>query len=390
MTTDYYTVLGVPRDASEEEIKRAYRKLAMKYHPDVATEPGSAEKFKQIGEAYEVLSDPQKKSLYDRGGDPMSGGAPGFSGFGGGFDFTTIVDAMFGGSMGSRGPRSRVARGQDRLERLTLSLVEAAFGATREMVVESMVVCASCAGSGAADGTKPVTCRTCQGRGEVVQVQRSFIGDIRTSSPCPQCRGYGTVIEHPCPDCYGEGRVRAKRTLTVKVPQGVTTGNRIRLESQGDVGTGGGPAGDLFVELTVAEHRVFTRHGDDLEAILEVPMTQAALGVELPVETIDAERDDCDPAEMVANVTVAPGTQTGARTVVKGKGVPKLRGRGRGDLVITVVVDTPTGLDDTQRELLSLLAKARGEDATQPTLTSGPAGKGHDKGFFGKLKEAFS
>ena len=391
MTTDYYTVLGVPRDASEEEIKKAYRKLAMKYHPDVATEEGSAEKFKQIGEAYEVLSDPDKRSVYDRGGDPMNSGMPGFGGFGGGFDFTTIVDAMFGGSMGSRGPRSRVARGQDRLERLTVSLVEAAFGVTRDMTIESLVVCTACSGSGAADGTKPVTCRTCQGRGEVVSVQRSFIGDIRTSSPCPQCRGYGTIIEHPCPDCYGEGRVRAKRTMSIKVPAGVTTGNRIRLESQGDVGTGGGPAGDLYVEITVAAHRVFTRHGDDLEATLEVPMTQAALGVDLPVQTLDAEREDADPADAVITVSIAPGTQTGARIQVRNKGVSKLRGRGRGDLAITVVVTTPTGLDDTQRELLTLLAKERGEDAPSPSsaLTAGQAGK-HDKGFFGKLKEAFS
>ncbi|MDR0284974.1 MAG: DnaJ domain-containing protein, partial [Propionibacteriaceae bacterium] len=224
MTTDYYSVLGVPKDASEEEIKKAYRKLAMKYHPDVATEAGSAERFKQIGEAYEVLSDPQKRSLFDRGGDPMgSGGMGGFPGFGGGFDFTTIVDAMFGGNVGSRGPRSRVARGQDRLERLSLALVEAAFGTTRDMTIESLVVCGSCAGAGAADGTKPQTCRTCQGRGEVTQIQRSFIGDIRTSSPCPSCRGYGTMIEHPCPDCYGEGRVRTKRSVSVKVPAGVTT-----------------------------------------------------------------------------------------------------------------------------------------------------------------------
>ena len=391
MTTDYYSVLGVPRDASEEEIKKAYRKLAMKYHPDVAPEESSAEKFKQIGEAYEVLSDPQKRSVYDRGGDPMSGGMPGFSGFGGGFDFTTIVDAMFGGSMGSRGPRSRVARGQDRLERLTVSLVEAAFGVTREVNIESLVVCTTCSGSGAADGTKPVTCRTCQGRGEVVSVQRSFIGDIRTSSPCPQCRGYGTIIEHPCPDCYGEGRVRAKRVMSIKVPSGVTTGNRIRLESQGDVGTGGGPAGDLYVEITVAAHKVFTRHGDDLEATMEVPMTQASLGVDLMVATLDAEREDADPADAEITVTIAPGTQTGTRIQVRNKGVPKLRGRGRGDLTITVVVATPTGLDDTQRELLTLLAKARGEDVTGsvPLTSPGQAGK-HEKGFFGKLKEAFS
>ncbi|MCL2736177.1 MAG: molecular chaperone DnaJ [Propionibacteriaceae bacterium] len=400
MTTDYYSVLGVPRDASEEEIKKAYRKLAMKYHPDVASEAASAEKFKQIGEAYEVLSDPQKRSLYDRGGDPMSGGMPGFSGFGGqGFDFTTIVDAMFGGAMGSRGPRSRVARGQDRLERLTLSLVEAAFGATRSVSIDAVVLCESCRGSGAADDTKPVTCRACQGRGEVTQVQRSFIGDIRTSSPCGQCRGYGTIIEHPCADCYGEGRVRSKRKVSVKVPAGVTTGNRIRLESQGDAGTGGGPAGDLFVEIAVAEHPVFTRHGDDLETTLEVPMTAAALGADLIVATLDAEKEDRDDAESEVTIALSAGTQTGSRVVVKGLGVPKLRGRGRGDMVITVFVTTPSVLDDAQRDLLAGLAKVRGEDGPiTPTVFSSSAirttvhgedGKAHT-GFFGKIKEAFS
>ena len=382
MTTDYYSVLGVPRDASEEEIKKAYRKLAMKYHPDVATEEGAAETFKQIGEAYEVLSDPQKRSLYDRGGDPWGGGIPGFSGFGGTFDFTSIVDAMFGGAMGSRGPRSRVARGQDRLERLSLPLVDACFGVTRDIVIESLALCSTCSGSGAADGTQPVSCRTCQGRGEVTQVQRSFIGDIRTSSPCPQCRGFGSIIEHPCSDCYGEGRVRAKRSLAVKVPPGVTTGNRIRLESQGDVGTGGGPAGDLYIELVVADHEMFTRHGDNLESILKVPMTAAALGAELHLATIDAELEGCEEADAVAMVTISPGLQTGARIVVRGKGAPKLRGRGRGDLVITVVVVTPTNLDDAQRELLNKLAEARGED--------GPVRPRADKGFFEKLREAFS
>jgi len=384
MSTDYYSVLGVPRDASDEDIKKAYRKLAMKYHPDVATEDGAAERFKQIGEAYEVLSDPQKRSLFDRGGDPMGGGGfPGFAGFTGGtFDFTTIVESMFGGGMGARGPRSRVARGQDRLERLALTLADAAFGITVEMPIDSLVLCSACSGSGSSDGTKPVTCRTCQGRGEITQVQHSFIGDIRTSSPCPQCRGYGTTIEHPCPDCYGEGRVRARRTMTVKVPPGVTTGNRIRLESQGDVGTAGGPAGDLYVELTVSAHDTFTRRGDDLETVLKVPMTSAALGAELHIATLDAERDDTDPADGSVSVTIGAGTQTGARVVVKNKGVPKLRGRGRGDLIITVVVLTPTNLDDTQRELLNLLAKARSED--------GVIKPGADKGFFEKLKEAFS
>jgi len=384
MSTDYYAVLGVPRDVSDEDLKKAYRKLAMKYHPDVATEAGAADKFKAIGEAYEVLSDPQKRRVYDRGGDPLgNSGMPGFGGFSSNFDFTSIVDAMFGGAMGgSRGPRSRVSRGQDRLERLALTLVDAVFGWTTEISLDSLVLCQTCAGAGTASGTKPVTCRACGGRGEVTQVQRVFIGDIRTSAPCGACRGYGTIIEQPCPECYGEGRVRARRQIGVKVPAGVNSGNRIRLESQGDVGTGGGPAGDLYVEVVVAEHEVFTRQGDNLEATLEIPMTAAALGAELEMTTIDAERDEGDPADGTIAVDIAPGTQTGSRLTVKGKGVTRLRGRGRGDLVVTIVVRTPTGLDEAQRQILQTLAAARHED--------GPIKPNAAKGFFGRLKEAFS
>jgi molecular chaperone DnaJ len=384
MSADYYGTLGVARDASAEDIKKAYRKLAMKYHPDVASEPGAAEKFKEIGEAYEVLSDPAKRDLYDRGGDPLQSGMGGFGpGFMGGFDFSTIVDAMFGAGTAARGPRSRVSRGQDKLERVRLSLVEAAFGTTATLNVDSAVVCGTCAGSGAADGSVPVACANCHGRGEITQVQRSFIGDIRTSTPCPQCRGFGTIIEHPCPDCYGEGRVRAQRTVSVKVPAGVTTGNRIRLEAQGDAGPGGGPAGDLYVELAVREHDVFTRHGDDLEATLEVPMTAAALGARIEMPTLDAEREDVDPEDTAVEVEIAPGTQTGTRVVARGKGVPRLRGRGRGDLGITIIVRTPTDVDEAQRELLNRLADMRSEQT--PVLTPRPA----NKSVFARLKEAF-
>jgi molecular chaperone DnaJ len=384
MSADYYGTLGVSRDASAEDIKKAYRKLAMKYHPDVATEPGAAERFKEIGEAYEVLSDPAKRDLYDRGGDPLqSGFSPFGQGFTGGFDFSTIVDAMFGAGTAARGPRSRVSRGQDRLERVRLSLVQAAFGTTAQLTVDSAVVCASCGGSGAAEVAVPVSCPNCHGRGEITQVQRSFIGDIRTSTPCPQCRGFGTIIEKPCPDCYGEGRVRAQRTVSVKVPPGVTTGNRIRLEAQGDVGPGGGPAGDLYVELAVKDHEVFSRHGDDLEVTLEVPMTAAALGARMEMPTLDAEREDVDPDDTAVEVEIAPGTQTGTRVVARGKGVPKLRGRGRGDLGITIVVRTPTDVDQEQRDLLNRLAELRGEQT--PMLSPKPV----NKSVFSRIKEAF-
>ncbi len=389
MSADYYAVLGVPRDASQDQIKKAYRKLAMKYHPDVADTPDAAEKFKEIGEAYDVLSDPQKKAVFDRGGDPMGGGAGGFGGFGGfnagGFDFTNLVDAMFGGQA-SRGPRSRTRRGQDSLIRATLTLAEAAFGITKPITLDTAVVCQACNGSGSADGGAPTTCQTCHGRGEVTQVQRSFLGDIRTSQPCPACRGFGTVIAHPCPDCAGEGRVRTRRTVNVKIPAGVSTGNRVHLEAQGEVGPGGGPAGDLYVEIAVAKHEVFTRDGDNLEMAVTIPMTAAALGTDITLTTLEAERDDLSADEATVTVGVPAGTQSGSRVTVAGRGVPKLRGNGRGELGITFVVETPVKLDREQRELLQQLAKLRGEESPEAMV----AKQGKGEGFFGWLKDTFS
>ena len=387
--SDYYEVLGVPRDASSEQIKKAYRKLAMKYHPDVADDADSADKFKQIGEAYAVLSDPQKRQMYDLGGDPMraGGGAGGMGGFGfpggaSGFDMGGLFDAMFG-AQGQRGPRSRVRRGQDALVRLNLSLAEAAFGVTKPVRVETAVVCPSCAGKGAADGAEPQTCSTCHGQGDVQTVQRSFLGDIRTVSPCPNCRGYGTVIPNPCGECSGEGRVRNTRTINVKIPAGVSTGNRVHLDSHGEVGPGGGPAGDLYVELTVSNHEVFKRDGDNLEMVARLPMTAAALGTDVWVDTLEAEVEGTTADEARVKVSVPAGTQSGTRLVVTGRGVPRLRGSGRGDLGVTLLVQTPTSLDDTQRDLLRQLATARGESRPAATVD-----RGH-KGFFSRLKDAF-
>ncbi|HOB04468.1 MAG TPA: molecular chaperone DnaJ [Propionibacteriaceae bacterium] len=391
MTTDYYETLGVPKDATSEQIKKAYRKLAMKFHPDVATEPDAADRFKKIGEAYEVLSDSHKRDIYDRGGDPLGGGMGGMGGFPGGFagpgfDFTSFVDAMFGAQGGaSRGPRSRVRRGQDALVRLTLTLADAAFGVTKPLKIDTAVVCPQCSGSGAREDSQPVTCSNCNGQGDVTTVQQSFLGAMRTTQPCPVCRGYGSIIAHPCGECSGEGRVRATRTINVKIPAGVATGNRIHLEAQGEVGPGGGPAGDLYVELSVAEHEVFTRNGDDLEMVVKVPMTAAALGTTVQIATLEAERDDTDPAETSVPVDVPAGTQSGTRVVVDDKGVPKLRGRGRGVLRITVLVQTPTRLDDHQRDLLRQLAESRDEIAP-----SAHVHKAGSKGVLAWLKEAFS
>ena len=390
MSKDYYQILGVERDATPEAVKKAYRRQAMKVHPDVAPDDAdAAEKFKELSEAYEVLSDPNKRAVFDRGGDPMGqGGAPGFSGFGGGFaggfDFSNLVDAMFGAAS-TRGPRSRVRAGQDALVRVNLLLHEAVFGVTKPVKVQTAVVCPKCSGHGGEEGSEPVACSTCDGSGEISQIQRSFLGDIRTSQACPTCRGFGTVIPRPCSECSGEGRVRTTRTLQVKIPAGVSTGIRIHLEGQGEVGPGGGPAGDLYVELAVADHDLFRRDGDNLELVVKVPMTAAALGTTVDVATLEAEWDASAPEDRSVSVEVPAGTQSGTRIPIKGRGVPRLRGGGRGELGITLLVQTPTKLDDAQRDLLRQLAQARDENRSGAVTTH----KG-GKGVLGKLSEWFS
>lgn len=390
MSKDYYAILGVERDATPEGIKKAYRRRAMKVHPDVAPDDAeAAEKFKELSEAYEVLSDPNKRAIFDRGGDPLSGmGGAGFSGFGGGFaggfDFTNLVDAMFG-QAGGRGPRSRVRQGQDALVRVSLDLHEAVFGVTKPVKVATAVVCPKCTGKGGEPGSEPVTCSTCNGNGDITQIQRSFLGDIRTSQACPTCRGYGTVIPRPCGECSGEGRVRTTRTLQVKIPAGVSTGIRIHLESQGEVGPGGGPAGDLYVELAVNSHDTFRRDGDNLEMVVKLPMTAAALGTNIDLTTLEAEWDKSDEADRKVSLEVPAGTQSGTRIALKDRGVPRLRGGGRGELGVTLLVETPTKLDDHQRELLRQLADVR--DETRAEAVAAKPGKA---GVFGKLSEWFS
>jgi molecular chaperone DnaJ len=386
MSSDYYEILGVSRDATPEQIKKAYRQLAMKLHPDVASEPGAADRFKKVAEAYEVLQDPKKRDIYDRGGDPLGGGMGGFSGgfSSAGFDFTNLMDAMFGGSQTSRGPRSRVRRGQDALVRLDLELAEAAFGTSKPLRVDTAVLCPRCNGSGTSEGSGPTRCGTCHGQGDVTHIQRSFIGDIRTTQPCPTCRGFGTVIQYPCVECSGDGRVRSTRTINVKIPAGVNTGNRIHLAAHGEVGPGGGPAGDLYVELNVLQHEVFKRVGDDLEVVVRIPMTAAALGTEVMVSTLEADLEDADGDARAVRIQVPAGTQSGTRIGVDGKGVPRLRSSGRGQLGVTLLVQTPTRLDDDQREVLRQLAELREE--TRPEVTV----QRHGRGVFGRLRDAFA
>ncbi len=393
MSQDPYATLGVSRDAEADEIKKAYRRLARQLHPDVNPDPETQDRFKEVSAAYEVLADPEKRRMYDLGGDPFGRGGAGPGGQGAGFSFTDIMDAFFGGQAGGggggggqagRGPRPRMRRGQDALVRLEVELAEAAFGVTRELKVDTAVVCNLCEGSGAAPGSRPVTCETCHGRGEVQQVQRSFLGEIRTVRPCAACRGFGEIVPEPCRECSGDGRVRSRRSITVKIPPGVDTGTRVQLAQEGEVGPGGGPAGDLYVEIHVATHPVFTRDGTDLRCQVVVPMTAAALGttIELPLLEADVAEADSD-MELWIDLEIRPGTQSGTEQVLRGRGVPHLRSQVRGDVVVTVDVETPGRLDDRQEELLRELAKLRREES--------PDGHIHNpqKSVFGRFKNAF-
>lgn len=370
---DYYAVLGVSRDASIEDIKRAYRRKARKLHPDVNPGPEAESEFKRVSQAYDVLSDPGKKRVYDSGADPYAGSA---DGFGAGFSFTDIMDAFFGGAAGgaARGPRSRRQRGQDALIRLDIDLRTAVFGGEEEIVVDTAVACSTCHGDGAQPGTGTRTCDVCGGQGEVQQVQRSFLGQVMTSRPCATCQGFGSVIVNPCFECSGNGRVRSRRNLTLKVPAGVDTGTRIQLSGEGEVGPGAGPAGDLYVEILVRPHDTFQRRGDDLHCVLEVPMTAAALGTTIPVETLDG----------VEHLQVRPGAQSGEVHTIRGRGVTHLRGSGRGDMIAQLKVTTPTRLTEEQEELLHRLALLRGEEKPTGSLTHI-----ENAGLFGKLRDAF-
>jgi molecular chaperone DnaJ len=367
---DHYEALGVTKGASADEIKKAYRKLARELHPDVNPDPHAQEKFKEVTEAYDVLSDPQKRQNYDMGGSNFGGGFGGAN-FGGGF--SDIMDAFFGGG-GSRGPRPRTRAGQDSLIRIQVDLNEACFGTEREITVESAVVCPKCTGTGCQDGDHPETCMTCKGRGETQQVVRSVIGQVMTSRPCNACQGYGSVIKNPCRECAGEGRVRSRQTIDVKIPAGVETGNRIQMSGRGEVGAGGGPAGDLYVEIVEERHEYLVREGDTLHMSLEISMVAAALGTTVTVESLDG------PVE----VAVKPGTQSGTPVVIKGKGMTRLRRGDRGDLVVHIEVHTPTKLSKEEESLLRKFAEARGEKASDAHV------KSEDGSIFSKLKGVFN
>ncbi|PFG32789.1 molecular chaperone DnaJ [Sanguibacter antarcticus] len=367
--TDYYEILGVSRDASHDQIKKAYRKLARELHPDVAG-PEAEDKFKDVSRAYEVLSNADKRRSYDMGSDPS---APG-GGMGGGFGFQDIFETFFGGGQAQRGPIPRSRRGQDALIRLDLDLAETAFGVRREIPVETAVVCGTCSGSCCSPGTSPRVCDVCHGRGTVQRVARSFLGQVMTTAPCAACQGFGTTIPEPCAECAGEGRIRSRRTVAVEVPAGVETGTRIKLTSQGEVGPAGGPAGDLYFEIRERKHETFLRRGDDLHCTLEVPMTAAVLGTVVELQTLDGPE----------KLDLRPGTQPSQVITLKGLGIGHLHSTGRGDLNVHVEVQIPSGLSDEQAELVRQLAALRGEEHVDGQMSAA------HPGVFSRLRDKFA
>ena len=365
MAQDHYQVLGVTRSATPEEIKRAYRRLARAHHPDAnGQDPDAEETFKKVSHAYEVLSDPEKRSRYDTYGDER--GPQGMGGFGDFGDISDLFASFFGGGGRGRGRRGP-ARGSDILAEVELTLEEAATGAEREVEVEMLSGCPDCDGSGAAPGTFPSRCNDCGGTGELRQVRRTMFGDVMTAAPCARCGGTGQVILDPCPRCSGAGRIPVQDSLTVQIPAGVDDGARLRVTGRGEAGPRGGQAGDLYVSIGVLPHEVFQRAGDDLACEVRVPMTVATLGGSAEVPTLDGPE----------RIEIAPGTQSGEVVRFRGKGMPRLNGRGRGELVGVLRVETPQDLSTEEAELLEQFARLRGE-GTNP------------RGFFDRIKEAFN
>ena len=361
---DHYEILGVSRDASADEIKRAYRSLARQYHPDAnPDDPEAAEHFKEVNRAYEVLSDPDKRQNYDMFGDERAGAA-GFGDMGG---FSDLFSAFFGGGVGTR-TRTGPTRGSDILAEIELTLEEAAAGVDREVEVTTLQECPDCHGSGAAPGTFPTRCRDCSGTGELRTVRRTMLGNMMTATTCPRCRGRGEEIVTPCKLCSGAGRVPVNDTLSVHVPAGVDDGAQLRVTGRGEAGMRGGRAGDLYVAVSIAPHPIFRRLGDDLACEVPVPMTVAALGGNVQVPTLD------DPEI----IEVEPGTQSGELVRLRGRGMPRLNGRGRGELVALLRVQTPRDLSTEEKDLLRRFADIHGDEVDK-----------EGSGFFDKLREAF-
>ena len=372
---DYYEVLGVARSASDDDIKKAFRRLARQYHPDVNKEKDAEARFKEVNEAYEVLSDPQKRQMYDQfghAGANMGAGA-GFENFGFG-GFSDIFQTFFGGQTaggGRRGPQ----RGSDLRYNLTLTFEEAVFGVEKQIEVTRNETCNICGGLGAEPGSRPERCPTCNGTGEIRRVQQSIFGQFVNVSPCERCRGEGRIIASPCKQCRGSGRERRTRALAVRIPAGVDAGSQIRLSGEGDAGAQGGGPGNLYVLINVRPHPFFKRDEDDILYELGINVAQAALGTEAKVPTVDGD----------VVLKIPPGTQSDKVFVLRERGVPHLRGGGRGDQLVRVRVVTPTNLTSEQRRLFQQLAESFGTDHVEV-----PPEEPHEKGFFEKFKDMFS
>lgn len=379
---DYYDVLGVEKSADAKEIKKAYRKLAMKYHPD--KNPGdkeAEEKFKEINEAYEVLSDEEKRNTYDRfGHDGLNnqggfGGGQGFGGFGGGGfgGFEDIFGDIFGGGgfggFGGGGSRRRgPRRGADIRQSVTITFEEAAFGKKLKVKLNRSEECEECHGTGAKPGTSKKTCQTCHGTGQVQSVQRTPFGNIASSKPCPTCKGEGEINESPCTKCHGKGNIRKTKTIEVDIPAGIDDGQMIKLSGQGEIGEKGGPRGDLFIIVNVQRHAIFEREGYDVYVEMPITFSQAALGDKIEVPTLHGK----------VAYTIPEGTQTGTVFRLREKGIPKLRSNSKGDQYVKVVIDTPRKLNDKQKELLREFSKTCGENVHEK-----------QKSFFDKIKKGF-
>jgi molecular chaperone DnaJ len=365
---DYYDILGVPRSASQEEIKRAFRRLAMQYHPDRNREDGAEGRFKGINEAYEVLSDPERRAAYDRFGHAglESSFGRGFEGFGFG-GFGDIFDAFFGGTgVRRRGPQ----RGADVHRSITLKFEEAAFGCEKKIEVKREEICSACNGLRAEPGTEPERCTSCDGTGEVRRTQRTIFGQFVNVATCSRCGGEGRVVRDPCRRCGGSGREERTRSIEVKIPAGIDSGSQLRLSGEGDMGHYGGPRGNLYISVNVRPHKLFRRDDDDIVLDLELNFAQAALGDELEIPTLDGP----------LNVKIPAGTQSGEVFVMRGKGVPHLRSSGRGDLLVRAHVATPKSLTPEQRRLFEQLAESLNSSVTSQD----------DKGLINRIKDALS
>jgi len=379
MDEDFYALLGVSRQATEDELKKAYRRLARELHPDTNPDPAAEERFKKITIAYEILRDPERRRRYDMFGPEgvrgtgAGGGGAGGAGFGGDFaaNLGDLFESFFGGNPFGGGAGRRPTgppAGPDLEVALDLEFKEAVFGGTHDVRVRTPIPCDTCSATGASPGTRPETCSTCQGTGQIRQVRQSILGQMVTSGRCHACGGLGQVVRHPCTDCRGEGRRTKEQAYPVQVPAGVDNGNTLRVPGMGGAGPRGGPRGDLYVHLRVRPHERFQRQGTDLVHILHLPLTQAALGAHLEFETLESTED----------LVIPKGTQSGRVFRLRGQGVPTVDGRGRGDLLVQVVVDTPDKLTKDQEHLLRQFAAERDEDVA-------PA----DSGLLGKIRSAF-